>query len=348
MIYRVLLFLALCAWGSDGVARIPAGGGSVATPYTGPCDIVVCVEAWSMTRSMKTSYTGPLFSIQKNAAPYTSCDIQQNANRKADMATPCIATACTGGVITGCFIDVVYAHIQGSANNLRQYDYGQSLKVTVDVTTGLPVFDNTAGPGTPAMRLITSNPGAADIHADQVVAGAPADGASRSVMVVGRAVPFISQCCGFFGWSHKSDLPSSIFWGTDFMPIVTYNHPDCGSNNYCAGLDLEQGGGCVPTTPPPGPSLNLGPTVTDQMFIATFNASSTVISFSSNNNQSSATNPTTGCSPHGYARLAAGGDMSLTPTYFREGLLTAGVLSGTEQTALFNNVTAAYPALTFP
>ena len=107
---RSLAFLASMVVCFSANAWMPRG--TTFTTYTGPCDVISggCVEAYSYTRAMTVNYSGPLFQISKNASPYTTCDVGQDTNHKASPAA-CIASVCTGAVISGCFYSKAYSQI---------------------------------------------------------------------------------------------------------------------------------------------------------------------------------------------------------------------------------------------
>ncbi len=295
---------------------------------------------------MKASYTGPLFQIAKGASPYTTCDVVQDVTTHVALPAACIASVCVGGVASGCFWSIIYGQINATVNDLRQYNYGNSLVFAIDGTTGLPVFDTS--PNDPALGgaryFITSNPGASDTTSDTLVTGAPTVGSDRSVLWVGRPTATYTECCGQFGWSHAaSDYVLTVF-GTDFMVATQYNTPTCASGHYCYTLDLEQGTGCSPS----GIVTDLGTSVTDQLLIATFVSSSSTYAMYNNGHTAGTTTGATGCVPRNYARLASGGDVSATISYFREGALIGSAMSSGDRSAVTSNVTSFYSTLTFP
>src|ERR1019366_5699772 len=100
---RVALFgilLLVSAW-------FPHGNGG----YKGPCDQVSCDEAYSVTRSLKASYSGPLFQLWNGS---TTLDIGQT-NHIADMTT---WSAFCSGVQSNCKVSKIYAQIHTGPNDL--------------------------------------------------------------------------------------------------------------------------------------------------------------------------------------------------------------------------------------
>ena len=83
---------ATASGGADGNGT---GGASVGlpgtdggAPYQGPCDLVPsgCAEAYSVTRAMTASYTGPLFQLARTSDKTTQ-DVGQTASHAADLTT---------------------------------------------------------------------------------------------------------------------------------------------------------------------------------------------------------------------------------------------------------------------
>lgn len=348
---RLILLLLLTVASSAQAQMLRRGHAS--SSYSGPCDVITggCVEAWSVTRAMLDSYHGPLFQIAKGASPFTTCDVPQNSNRQADPSA-CIASVCVGAVATGCLWNKIYSQVHPTVNDYQQYTYGQMTSpFTIDATTGLPAFNSSSGTGNAGGFLITSNPGTGDATADLQVTGAPTSGSSRSALMVGRpGGPFV-QCCGAFGWDHLASIPPGQpgYYGGDFELAPDYNTPLCLSGHYCWNLDLEQGpdsAHCRPTATLTG--VDLGTSIVDLTIISTWEQSSGTFTGWHNGHADFTATDTTLCSPANYSHFSAGGDMSPSPTYFREGLITSTVLSGTDETNVFNNIKAFYPALTFP
>ena len=157
-----------------------------------------------------------------------------------------------------------------------------------------------------------------------------------------------AACCGNLGLAHLwngGDTP-----GTDFILFQSYgtgNGSTTGfclaANTICVGIDLE---GLTGSPVVDLPSNSAGQ---NMVLTGTFAGTGTNVFTEYFNNRlvwnASAPGQNTGKK----GRLGAGGDLTHPGAiYFREGIYTNSVISSVQNAALFANVTAFYPALTFP
>lgn len=320
------------------------GTTAITANATAPCDLVTCAEAYSVTRRMISSYSGPLFQLSNGSS---TLDIGQTANGVVDMTT--WSAFCTA-VQSNCFIRKIYAQINTTSNDLPAFTlagaFSQSpvcnggtadkcaAKFAIEPQTGLPIL------------LGGWNSTSALAHEYSIAADAAATGINGgtnplSVMVNGRGVTAVT-CCGFFGISHKYNAGDTP--GTDFLLELPYSNTgafsQCGTaTTYCVGIDEE-------ITVDTG---DYGSAVKNIVAFITSGSTGTVATAAANGTQLFSLTPATSpLNPGLSIHLGGGGDLSAAPMLFREGIITNSALSAGQQAPIVANETAFYAPLSFP
>jgi alpha-L-arabinofuranosidase B-like protein len=316
MLARALLFLLLLV--------TPTFAWTHGLPYYGPCDVISggCAEAYSVTRAMTASYSGPLFQLSNGSS---TLDIGQ-VNHSADLST---WSAFCGGVQSNCVYSKLYAQIN-SANTL-QPNSSAKAPFAISSDNNLPIINTTV------------------VNAEYDVPGDPAgvgiNGGSTPTSVVYVGVPITqTYCCGLFGISHSvhdSDTP-----GTDFLVMLAYgtytnpNFSNCGTE-YCAGVEEEQKSDTA---------IYSATLIANAVVVITLsNSGGTVAAWLNSHALFNRTPPlenpiVAGTSIH----FSHGGDTSFAPSIMREGMITNTTMSSGDQAAALANIEAFYSGLSFP
>ena len=355
------LFFAvwLLTWPAPAFAGWPASGRYQA--YQGPCDIVTCAEAYSMTRAMRKNYSGPLFQLYNGSS---TLDIGQ-VNHVVDMST---WSAFCSGVQSNCRVSKIYAQIQTAPNNILipstlatgnngvctgGGNFYCACRFTIEAATGLPIMTTVSATGvngtTPVVPPCMYYNGNGVMGAgDTLPTGITAGTSAMSVVFAGKPVT-TPMCCGTFGLAHLANGP--LVAGSDFMidyQFGIYNNSYGCINNYnayCFGLDLEQTGACTG----PGNGAQTGNDF--QNFIASTSydpSGGTRVTSYVDGILISDTSPSQ-CTMNvpGYLRVGGGGDLSGAPTFFREGFITNTAMSGAQHLAVANNMKAFYSPMQY-
>lgn len=328
-----LLLIGGACFGQSFVSR-PTGYA------TGPCDLVTCAEAYSLTRSMTTAYGGPLFQLYNGSG---TLDVGQTVYRVVNMAT---WSAFCGGTASNCKVTKIYAQIQGHANDLIASNLpGAGVRACSVGGVGVcaAVFQIDSTTGWPVINTPASQPKAQEytLLNDAAATGINSGTNPLSVMAVTNFQQ-LATCCGFFGMAHfYSDADTE---GTDFEIGWTYGTAgmfQCSSSTaYCIGLDEEEAGESAAYA-----NAFNGANLIE---VATWDGSA-LVTMAANNNQLISKAPMApSLIPGTHIHFGAGGDLSTVPTFFREGLITNTALSTSQQTSIVNNMKAFYGALSFP
>lgn len=352
--------------GTAASGGITGSGGQTGTgttaAYQGPCDVVAggCAEAYSVTRAMTASYTGPLFQLGKASdAKAATLDVGQTSDHKADMTT---WSAYCGGTQSNCVIAKIYAQIHKGSNDLlpgvwktpwnpdcSAGGYTCAAKFTIEAATGLPIL-TTVAPQEYALRTDTTENFATGVN-----------GGSKAIGIMYNGKPIANQtyCCGTFGITHKYNATDT--YGTDFMAALAYGWRDSGgcciavncgkANTYCVGAEEEENNDLYDYGTSP---------VDNAMVVTQFDPNptathGTVISYL-NGVQVLSKSPPAPLSRGNYPinagtaiHLGGGGDLSQpAPVLMREGLITNAVMTASEVTAMKANLVAFYSPLKFP
>lgn len=337
-----VLFATLLLVASQGLARAQTGNLPIymtTAASAGPCDVVACAEAYSVTRAMKLSYTGPLFQLYNGS---TTLDIGQ-VNHQVDLST---WSAFCSGVQSNCKFAKIYAQIHTTANDLiaSTLHGGNSP----DCTGGglykcASPFQLASDNSLPIIQTTAANNAQYTIASDAPATGVT--GGSNPIGVVAVGYPELSgartYCCGFFGISHAYNAATTE--GTDFLAMLAFGNGTftaCGPN-YCAGLDEEQ------VTQLGNYSTTLW---ANTALFTTQGPGGTTISVWLNSHQLfNAATPTAGTmNPGTSVHLGGGGDLSQMNAILREGIITNTTFSAQDQSALLSNITQFYSGLTFP
>lgn len=327
--------------------------------YTGICDTLSggCAEAWSVTHALTRSYSGPLFQLWDGGT--TFIDIQQDANHTAVIPGN-LATTC-GGLVTNCRYSLVYAQIQGHANDWAQFQGPPSSFAgghapncpaesppgcytffAIDSTSGLPIMN--IGTGQEYTLTPTSGP-----NYDPDITGVTAGTASFSEIFVGQPIATTAYCCGPIGLSHNYNTGNS---GPSSSLQLTLGYGNtlnlaCGSStNYCFGTDGEGvTGGPYPV--PVDYSTTLLANVV--MEIGHDNGLQKINGFINDKQGFNFTILNTALDTGKAIHIGGGGDLSQpAPVIVRDFAITNNPIAQADVDAIFANVKAFYPALSFP
>jgi hypothetical protein len=329
-----------------------SGGGGTDPIYQGPCDLISggCAEAYSMTRAMTASYTGPLFQLglaaDKNAQ---TLDIGQTDAHTADMTT--WSDYC-GGTQSKCVVSKIYAQIHSGSNDLLPAvwkapwgpdcsagGYTCAARFTIEQATNLPILTTDA----PQEYAIRTN------NTENFATGINAGTKAMALLYHGKPVPNQVYCCGVFGLAHKYDAPDTF--GTDFMVALAYGWKDSGgcciavncgkNNNYCVGAEEEENNDLYDYGTSP---------VENAIVVTQFDPSANAVITYLNGKQVLSHSPPKANLNVGTAiHIGGGGDLSQPdPVRMREAFISNAVLSASEVTAIKANIEAFHPTLNYP
>lgn len=325
------------------------GSGGAAAPYKGPCDLLPngCAEAFSMTRAMTASYTGPLFQLglanDKNAK---TLDIGQTADHKVDMST---WSAYCGGSQSKCVVSKIYAQIHKGANDLLPAvwkapwgpdcspgGYTCAARFTIESATGLPI-------------LTTVTPQEYALSGDNFATGVNGGSKAIGLFYNGKPVPNQEYCCGVFGITHKYNAED--VHGTDFMVALAHGWRDekgcciavnCGKqDSYCVGAEEEENNDLYDYGNQP---------VENAMVVTQFDpGANAVITYMNGAKVLTHSPPKAKINAGTAIHLGGGGDLSQPdPVLMREAFITNTLMSADDVAALKANVQAFYPGLKYP
>lgn len=340
--------------GTGGVATGgTTGGGTGGSPgtggvsYQGPCDVVPggCAEAFSVTRAMVASYTGPLFQLGRTSDK-TTLNIGQTSAHAADMTT---WSAFCNGSQSNCVVAKIYAQVHSGNNDLTPGvwntpwkpdcsagGYTCASKFTLESATGLPI-------------LTTVSPQEYALSGDNYATGINGGKTAMGIMYNGKPVANSVYCCGVIGLTHKYNATDTH--GTDFMLALAYGWRDSGgcciavncgtSTSYCVGAEEEEDNDLADYGTSP---------VANALVVTQFDPTSNAVSTFLNGTQKFSHSPPKAQLNAGTAiHLGGGGDLSQPDAVLmREAFFTNAVMSSSTVTALKANAVAFYPALSFP
>jgi len=331
--------------GSAGGSGTGTGG---AAAYQGPCDVVPdgCAEAYSLTRAMTASYTGPLFQIAKFSDKTQTLNIGQTSSHSADMTT---WSAFCGGSQSNCAVSKIYAQIHATANDLLPAVWNTpwkpdcsaggltcASKFTIDSGTNLPI-------------LTTVSPQEYALSGDNYATGINGGTKAMGIMYNGKPVANSVYCCGVIGLTHKYNANDTA--GTDFMLALAYGWRDsggcciavnCGSaTSYCVGAEEEENNDLADYGTSP---------VANALVVTQYDPTSNAVSTFLNGVQKfSHSPPKAKLNASTAIHLGGGGDLSQPDAVLmREAFFTNAVMSSSTVTALKANAMAFYPSLSFP
>ena len=304
-----------------------------------------CAEAYSVTRAMVASYTGPLFQLGRTSDK-TTLNIGQTSAHAADMTT---WSAFCGGSQSNCVVAKVYAQVHSGSNDLTPGvwktpwnpdcsagGYTCAAKFTIESATGLPI-------------LTTVSPQEYALSGDNFATGINGGKKAMGIMYNGKPVANSVYCCGVIGLTHKYNATDTH--GTDFMLALAYGWKDsggcciavnCGSStSYCVGAEEEEDNDLADYGTSP---------VANALVVTQFDPTSNAVSTFLNGTQKFSHSPPKAQLNAGTAvHLGGGGDLSQPDAVLmREAFFTNAVMSSSTVTALKANAVAFYPALSFP
>ncbi len=339
---------ATASGGSTGSGGQTGAGGTEAS-YQGPCDVLAsgCAEAYSVTRAMTASYTGPLFQLGKASdSKAATLDIGQTSDHKADMTT---WSAYCGGTQSNCVVSKIYAQIHKGSNDLMPGvwntpwkpdcsagGYTCAAKFTIESATGLPI-------------VTTVSPQEYALSNDNAATGINGGSKAMGIMYNGKPVKS-NYCCGVIGLTHRYDATDTT--GTDFMLALAYGWKDSGgcciatncgaSDKYCVGAEEEENNDMYDYGSSP---------VDNAMVVTQFDPTANAVIINLNSGQAVTKSPPKAGKLNAGTRihLGGGGDLSQPdPVLMRESLFTNNVMSASEVKAMMANITGFFSSLKFP
>ena len=304
-----------------------------------------CAEAFSVTRAMVASYTGPLFQLGRTSDK-TTLNIGQTSAHAADMTT---WSAFCNGSQSNCVVAKIYAQVHSGSNDLTPGvwktpwnpdcsagGYTCAAKFTLESATGLPI-------------LTTVSPQEYALSGDNYATGINGGAKAMGIMYNGKPVANSVYCCGVIGLTHKYNATDTH--GTDFMLALAYGWRDSGgcciavncgtSTSYCVGAEEEEDNDLADYGTSP---------VANALVVTQFDPTSNAVSTFLNGTQKFSHSPPKAQLNAGTAiHLGGGGDLSQPDAVLmREAFFTNAVMSSSTVTALKANAVAFYPSLTFP
>jgi len=334
------------AVGSGGTTA-SGSGGTTASAYQGPCDVITggCAEAFGMARAMTLKYTGPLFQLGLAKDKTKTLDIGQTSDHKADMST--WSDFC-GGSQSNCVVAKIYAQIHTGPNDLvpgvfktpwnpdcSAGGFTCAAKFTIESATSLPI-------------LTTDMPAEYSLSNDSFATGINGGSKAMGIMYNGKPVANQVYCCGVIGLTHKYNATDTT--GTDFMLALAYGWKDsggcciatnCGKNNtYCVGAEEEENNDLY----------DYGTSPLDNALVITeFDPSpNAVITYLNGTKVLTHSPPKAKLNAGTAIHLGGGGDLSQpAPVRMREAFFTNNVLGDDDAKALQSNVTGFFSGLKY-
>lgn len=354
---RLLLAAALFLFwaGQTGQAMLApitfaATAGSIS--ITGPCDLVTCAEAYSVTRALKNSYTGNLFQLGRTSDSAT-LEVGQTSARIANLAgvaSHCALTTCVisriYGQINSNTLEYVNSSMSGYPNPRCAATYGCAALFLIDPANGLPIVRTTYPAG---YALIN----------DGTATGITGGTSAISIFKYGRDEGW-TECCGTFGLSHTFATANTV--GSFFGQWNRYGQVDnsffqCSTTTaLCSGISEESadrdGADYSPTANQDIMGLitwdGAAATNTVKVYV---NSATAIFSGSPPCSEKNSGTCSYGVHPINLPtaiHFGMGGDTSHVDTIFREGLFVNGTLSGSDFTSLSSNLTTFYSGRSAP
>jgi non-reducing end alpha-L-arabinofuranosidase len=334
---------------TGGSVTAATGGGSNVPPVIGPCDIYAaaspvtpCVAAYSTTRLLNSSYSGPLYQVRKGGSSSGSGGTLTDINATADGFADGAAHDAACGT-SGCTFSILYDQ-SGKGNNLKvapagcysgtasQPDYESSaVKKSVQIS-GHKVY---------ALYMNTQ-----EGYRNNSPAGATSGSASQGVYEVADGTHVGTACCWDFGIASKNNCygatgtMNAIYFGTGYWG------KGAGSGPWFMG-DFEAGVWATGSGASSAVNSNL-PSSTMPFAFGILKTDAQAYAIRVGNGQSgSLTTAYDGAAPATFATaggiiLGVGGDNSNSSqgTFF-EGAIASGRPSDTTDAAVLANIQAA-------
>jgi hypothetical protein len=299
---------------------------------------------------LTVNYSGALFQLYNGSA---TLNIAQTGSGVADMTT---WSAFCSGVQSNCKISKIYAQIQGHSNdlvpiNVNGANFGNCTTSTnvcaapfeIESTTSLPVLDATqAGPPTIEYFIGPNDAASIGINAGLFPVTVVFNGQFFNTGLAG--------CCGSWGLAHLWN--GGNVEGTDFLVLSIVGTTDgfaisgnCVSGTVaCFGAEQEQvsdGGAISPT-----PANVLGFIDNDIQNFCT-DADYNGHHLYTHCPADSQIPPSFIINPDIHIHLGGGGDLSKTPTVWREGYFYNLILSPNQRATILGNTTNFFSGLTY-
>jgi hypothetical protein len=214
-------------------AIIPIGGASAQTVTPRPCDLYAsatpCVAAFSTTRALYSTYTGPLYQVMRQSdKTYLSIGLLPDGYAKAAAQDSfCANTSC---VITKLF-DQSPNH-----NDLTQAPHGGAARGPGPSGYDIPAVAN-ALPATVGGHKVYGIAISAGMgYRNNTPRGTAVNGQPEGVYMVTSALNLNDQCCFDFGNAETNSLDNKA-GHMNAINIMCHGNP-CSPD---AGLDMEDG-----------------------------------------------------------------------------------------------------------
>ena len=328
-----ILLMGLCIACGNSSSASSTTGGTTGSNAGRPCDLfastTACVAAFSTTRALYTSYTGPLYQVTR-ASDGTTLDIGLLSDGYADAAaqdTFCAKTTCT--------ITEIYDQ-SPNHNNLTVAPPGGADKGAGPNGYDLPAIANAlpATAGGQKVYGVFISPGMG--YRNDATTGIAVNGEPEGVYMVSSTYNLDSGCCFDFGNAEVNNKDN----GAGHMDAMNL-HCAGTSCSVVAGLDMENGIYGLLPVPAVLPFVTVMGTNNGQSSYAIWQGNAQSGSLST----TGSTPLPTGYSPmkqEGAIILGIGGDNSNRSSgYFFEGAMTKGVPSNTVMNNVQNSIVAA-------
>ena len=333
-------------------AEAQRGGGPSGTPpsYRGPCDVIRggCAEAYSVTRAMKASYAGPLFQLVRLSDNKT-LNIGQTNHLVNISGVPAFCNR------TYCLYNLIYGQVNRNTWHapIKSVEGGRTPPYCTTATACASIWWIDPETGLPAVRT----PYPAGYIGPHISAGIPGGTHAMSLMMDGRNDAY-TTCCGQFIVGHYASRPDVI--GSIFGMQYSYGNPtatyiECSTAfTFCSGGEYEEQHDYADYGSSLGDVIQMinwdGAAATNKVndyingtliFSVTppdANCGGTYPSCKNGGTVGRGINLTAGTQ----TSLGYGGDNSHSDIIFREGIITNGVMSVTDEATARNNMTTFY------
>lgn len=327
------------------------GGGSAPTT---PCDLVTtCVAAYSVQRKVVAAYAGNALQLSKTG-PVT----QNIGFVSGNVDGGAVNTFCGSNNANSCKIHIIYDQ-SGNGNDLTcsKASVGGAISTCTTYTDDIPVTWVGSWGSSPKLSVTGLNSGTSFFN-NAAPTSTPTGNANISVLIVGNDTTVVNSSSHYgidFGIFHPTNVADTDL--TNFGAVVRSNTGGSGEYRY-AGLDLETTsleaiyGASAGANNYPAPTTDTMSNLGDFTMAATYATSGTTINIDVNDGAYTYSNTVPAGSGSGgtsvnfgngstaQVRLMAGGDATLTPGIWYEGLIYASTLSTmNEQTVQANQQT---------
>lgn len=346
--------VAAAAFHGQAVGIFGSGVPTSVPPPSTPCDLVgTCVAAYSMQRKVVNAYAGNALQLSISG-PST-----QNIGFVAgNVDGGAINTFCGSNNANSCRVHIIYDQ-SGNGNDMTCSKAAVSgpISLCTTYTDDIPLTWVGSWGSSPKLSLTGLNTGTSFFN-NAAPTGTPTGNANISVLIVGNDSTVVSSSSHYgidFGIFHPTNVADTDL--TNFGAVVRSNTGGTGEYRY-AGLDIEttsveviygaSAGANNYTSPSTDTLSNLG----DFTMSATYATSGNAVALDVNDGAylysnslppgsgNGGTSVNFGNGSTAQVRLMAGGDATLTPGIWYEGLIYASALSqANEQSVQANQQT---------